>query len=151
STTGRVVSADDTASRPKREPDALANCAKKWWAGTGLNRRHQDFQSCALPTELPARALRFYAVRNPAQPPKSETRPKPCPSAVAWPAIHFTNPSARRVPFLVSAEIIRRTPANRAMSSLGSSCSRSVNVAKAATAARHEALALPFSADRFGG
>ena len=26
-----------------------------WWAGTGLNRRHQDFQSCALPTELPAR------------------------------------------------------------------------------------------------
>ena len=25
-----------------------------WWAGTGLNRRHQDFQSCALPTELPA-------------------------------------------------------------------------------------------------
>ena len=28
---------------------------KKWWAGTGLNRRHQDFQSCALPTELPAR------------------------------------------------------------------------------------------------
>src|SRR5581483_12296964 len=25
----------------------------KWWAGTGLNRRHQDFQSCALPTELP--------------------------------------------------------------------------------------------------
>src|SRR4029453_12395741 len=26
----------------------------KWWAGTGLNRRHQDFQSCALPTELPA-------------------------------------------------------------------------------------------------
>src|SRR5215831_4664246 len=27
---------------------------KEWWAGTGLNRRHQDFQSCALPTELPA-------------------------------------------------------------------------------------------------
>src|SRR5947207_5018342 len=26
----------------------------EWWAGTGLNRRHQDFQSCALPTELPA-------------------------------------------------------------------------------------------------
>src|SRR5262244_3367503 len=25
-----------------------------WWAGTGLNPRHQDFQSCALPTELPA-------------------------------------------------------------------------------------------------
>ena len=24
------------------------------WAGAELNRRHQDFQSCALPTELPA-------------------------------------------------------------------------------------------------
>ncbi len=26
-----------------------------WWAGAELNCRHQDFQSCALPTELPAR------------------------------------------------------------------------------------------------
>ena len=25
---------------------------KKWWLRTGLNCRHQDFQSCALPTEL---------------------------------------------------------------------------------------------------
>ena len=33
---------------------AIDKCVKKWWAGTGLNRRHQDFQSCALPTELPA-------------------------------------------------------------------------------------------------
>src|SRR5215468_3077204 len=31
---------------------------KTWWAGTGLNRRHQDFQSCALPTELPAHQTR---------------------------------------------------------------------------------------------
>ena len=23
------------------------------WPGTGLNRRHEDFQSSALPTELP--------------------------------------------------------------------------------------------------
>src|SRR5439155_20999698 len=30
----------------------------EWWAGTGLNRRHQDFQSCALPTELPAHQTR---------------------------------------------------------------------------------------------
>src|SRR5262245_41956186 len=26
------------------------------WTGPGSNRRHQDFQSCALPTELPVRA-----------------------------------------------------------------------------------------------
>ncbi len=25
-----------------------------WWAEPGSNRRHQDFQSCALPTELSA-------------------------------------------------------------------------------------------------
>ena len=36
-------------------PAVIANGGKNWWAGTGLNRRHQDFQSCALPTELPAR------------------------------------------------------------------------------------------------
>jgi hypothetical protein len=27
------------------------------WAGADLNRRHTDFQSVALPTELPARLL----------------------------------------------------------------------------------------------
>jgi hypothetical protein len=26
------------------------------WCGAGLNRRHKDFQSFALPTELPHRA-----------------------------------------------------------------------------------------------
>src|SRR5438132_7220259 len=31
---------------------------REWWAGTGLNRRHQDFQSCALPTELTAHQTR---------------------------------------------------------------------------------------------
>src|SRR5881296_2305170 len=44
--------------RAGRAPSSLkphSQCEKKWWAGTGLNRRHQDFQSCALPTELPAR------------------------------------------------------------------------------------------------
>ena len=25
----------------------------KWWPETELNRRHKDFQSSALPTELP--------------------------------------------------------------------------------------------------
>ena len=35
----------------RRTPDIRR--AFKEWAGTGSNRRHQDFQSCALPTELP--------------------------------------------------------------------------------------------------
>ncbi len=29
------------------------NMEDRWWPGTGSNRRHKDFQSFALPTELP--------------------------------------------------------------------------------------------------
>src|SRR5882724_9850835 len=41
-----------------REEWCRVTTRKNWWAGTGLNRRHQDFQSCALPTELPAHQTR---------------------------------------------------------------------------------------------
>ena len=35
-------------------PDFKSECRnKKWWPETELNRRHKDFQSSALPTELP--------------------------------------------------------------------------------------------------
>jgi hypothetical protein len=30
------------------------NYTRKWWLGTESNRRHEDFQSSALPTELPS-------------------------------------------------------------------------------------------------
>jgi hypothetical protein len=30
----------------------------KWWLGAELNRRHKDFQSSALPTELPSHSIR---------------------------------------------------------------------------------------------
>jgi hypothetical protein len=30
---------------------------QKWWLGTESNRRHEDFQSSALPTELPSHVL----------------------------------------------------------------------------------------------
>src|SRR6266853_5777505 len=33
-----------------------STCAKLWWPRTELNRRHTDFQSAALPTELLGRA-----------------------------------------------------------------------------------------------
>ena len=33
------------------------------WYGAESNRRHQDFQSCALPTELPYRLL-FIVLRH---------------------------------------------------------------------------------------
>ncbi len=31
--------------------------AGQWWLGTELNRRHKDFQSSALPTELPSQPI----------------------------------------------------------------------------------------------
>ena len=31
-----------------------------WWPGTESNRRHKDFQSSALPTELPGLSLKLY-------------------------------------------------------------------------------------------
>src|ERR1043165_9903551 len=30
---------------------------EKWWLGTESNRRHKDFQSSALPTELPSQPI----------------------------------------------------------------------------------------------
>src|SRR5437879_7002396 len=45
-----------------------ATCrASPKWRGPESNRRHHDFQSCALPTELPRRAARMVA----AVPPRS--------------------------------------------------------------------------------
>jgi hypothetical protein len=32
---------------------------KMWWEGTESNRRHTDFQSVALPTELPSHRVEF--------------------------------------------------------------------------------------------
>src|SRR5690606_34288037 len=40
---------------------------KRWWLGTESNRRHEDFQSSALPTELPSRVVMPHpaAIRKP--------------------------------------------------------------------------------------
>jgi hypothetical protein len=56
----RIVDVNDTAAAPARTADAIrrersgrksviANSLKEWCAGTGLNRRHQDFQSSPSP------------------------------------------------------------------------------------------------------
>src|SRR5882724_9055482 len=57
-----------------REEWCRVTTSKNWWAGTGLNRRHQDFQSCALPTELPAHQTREDSRR---------ARGRPLPAVVA--------------------------------------------------------------------
>jgi hypothetical protein len=47
-------------------PDFFGRCWKReWWPGTELNRRHKDFQSSALPTELPGRCAESFAAYNP--------------------------------------------------------------------------------------
>ena len=33
----------------------------KWWFGAESNRRHADFQSAALPTELPNHSYKDFA------------------------------------------------------------------------------------------
>ena len=35
--------------------ERLKRCRRRWWLRAELNRRHKDFQSSALPTELPSR------------------------------------------------------------------------------------------------
>jgi hypothetical protein len=49
----------DSALAINRPSESWAKESKKekleWWLGTELNRRHKDFQSSALPTELPSR------------------------------------------------------------------------------------------------
>jgi hypothetical protein len=37
----------------------LTHLKSKWWLGAELNRRHKDFQSSALPTELPSQPPAF--------------------------------------------------------------------------------------------
>ena len=36
---------------------AVESLGSEWWPGTESNRRHEDFQSSALPTELPGHRL----------------------------------------------------------------------------------------------
>ena len=46
------------------------------WTGPGLNRRHQDFQSCALPTELPvlSHCCAMVCEHRLCQPPRGQRR-----------------------------------------------------------------------------
>src|SRR5438093_1094529 len=41
-----------------RQRAYLSDLRRSWWPGTESNRRHADFQSAALPAELPGRGRR---------------------------------------------------------------------------------------------
>ena len=50
----------DSAQRKPATPDRVKNCGRfSEWTGAGSNRRHTDFQSVALPTELPVRRASY--------------------------------------------------------------------------------------------
>ena len=44
-------------NRKSRTANLLKNQKGEWWPGTESNCRHEDFQSSALPTELPGQDL----------------------------------------------------------------------------------------------
>jgi hypothetical protein len=45
---------------PTTQP-VTAQAVRRWWLGAELNRRHKDFQSSALPTELPSQPAKTGA------------------------------------------------------------------------------------------
>ena len=66
------------------------NQSEGWWPGRELNPRHHDFQSCALPTELPGRWREYQVYRG--RQPRVEPREKFSPVFV--PAIQHVHPVA---------------------------------------------------------
>jgi hypothetical protein len=60
---GRSCLAEVVAERDRSTRLSLQTTSKPlflWWPGTELNRRHRDFQSPALPTELPGPGAAGY-------------------------------------------------------------------------------------------
>jgi hypothetical protein len=56
---GKLSESSEYGGNPSREgtptPNATPIFLGDWWPGRELNPRHADFQSAALPTELPGR------------------------------------------------------------------------------------------------
>ena len=52
------------AASPEKEQPLCWGCGVSWWSGGDLNPRHADFQSAALPTELPDHMSCAVATRD---------------------------------------------------------------------------------------
>ena len=50
----------DIAPKRKKPPLSLTRASLYWWPGAESNHRHKDFQSSALPTELPGQEAGVY-------------------------------------------------------------------------------------------
>jgi hypothetical protein len=51
----RVPASGEQGLRRQKSAKPRTSSGASWWTGTESNRRHMDFQSIALPTELPVR------------------------------------------------------------------------------------------------
>jgi hypothetical protein len=56
-------------------PSVASLASEGWWLGAELNRRHKDFQSSALPTELPSR---LWPIIKPRARPLGKVKRKQC-------------------------------------------------------------------------
>ena len=59
-------------------------CGKFWWPRAELNRRHADFQSAALPTELPGRGRVLDEGEVPSVKDRTASHLSPSPALASW-------------------------------------------------------------------
>src|SRR5438552_17515868 len=95
----------------------LPGCFDQWWLGAELNRRHKDFQSSALPTELPSRLGKFIELGLTTCGKAEFNAPSIIMRKMSNSPLLFSLPLSRR-------EFIRRSVSLAAGVSLGSECPR---------------------------
>ena len=92
--TGRGLRQDSRRPRKSKKPHKV-RLFSRWWPGAESNCRHADFQSAALPTELPGRNSIFRLCLPPVRCGlKTDFQPSPTLSLrdpATWPKLHFSD------------------------------------------------------------